>query len=111
VGLPQRKPRERAFSSPLPFAAAADLEPGSVDPAAAPPPPPVPLPTTTIDEHLEFVLERFRFRGARAFIWKHREHLEVIQAVVAELYAMTPEEHLRNPGGYIRWRVRQELRE
>ncbi|GAG04319.1 unnamed protein product, partial [marine sediment metagenome] len=47
------------------------------------------------------MLQRFRFRGARAFLWRYREHLDVVHQVVDELVCMTDAEwrEIRNPGG------------
>ena len=113
MGLPARKREERVLRPLLPAAGGAG---GGVDPAAASQPPqpatqPPPHPPPPVDEHLEFVLQRFRFRGARAFLWRYREHLDVVHQVIDELVSMTDEEWrgIRNPGGLVRYRVRQEV--
>lgn len=114
MGLPAKKrPPGRVLRPVLPLSDSPPSTGGGGDPAAASQPAsqPVPSPHPVVDEHLEFVLQRFRFRGARAFLWRYREHLDVVHQVVDELVSMREGEwqEIRNPGGLVRYRVRQEV--
>ena len=57
------------------------------------------------------------FRGARAFLWQYREDLDVVRYVLDELdqaredAAYGADQGIRNPGGLVRYRVRQEVGE
>jgi len=77
--------------------------------APRPTPPPV-LPI--VDELLELQLQRLRFRGARAFLWRYREHLDTVRwalQVLEEGRDAGRRGGIRNPGGFVRWQVKEEV--
>lgn len=65
-----------------------------------------------MNEHIELQLQRLNFRGARAFLWRYRDHLDLVERAIEALYAgldAGPRGGIRNPGGFIRWWVSQEV--